>query len=371
MSDKSQKTEAPTPKRKREARERGQIAKTPELSTWASVLAVTVLLQLTVAEGGKRMQELMASTMKVVANPDEGTALKLLGEALKSAAIILIPLVAGISIIAIGTNLAQVGLKPSMKRLKPDFKRLNAIKGLKRLFSIKSAWETAKAFIKVAILFAVGWPLMHHTATQIAMSGGSLTETLGITAQGGLTMIRNTALAGLVIAAIDFIVQKRRITKELRMSKQEIKEEFRQHEGNPQMKQAIRSRQMSISRNRMLASVAGAQVVLVNPTHYAVALKYDSASGAPEVVAKGAGVIAAAIRAEAEEHLVPIVSDPPLTRAIYHLCEIGHQIPTDLFEAVARVLAFVFGLKRRGLTGNGGVHEIPGGSSPIPAGIAR
>ncbi|MFN8034876.1 MAG: EscU/YscU/HrcU family type III secretion system export apparatus switch protein [Acidimicrobiia bacterium] len=369
MSDTSQKTEAPTPKRKREARERGQIAKTPELSAWASVLAVTVLVQLTISQASTRLQDLVATTMQVVAQPDQHSALRLLGEAMKDAGIIVLPLIAGISIVAIGVNLAQVGLKPSTKRLKPDFKRLNAVKGLKRLFSVRSAWETVKAFAKVAILFLVGWPLLRGAAGQIARSGGSLTETVRITGESGLSLIRNTALAGLVLAAVDYLVQKRRINKELRMSRQEIKDEFKQHEGNPQVKQAIRSRQMSISRNRMLASVAGSNVVLVNPTHYAVALTYDAASGAPQVVAKGAGVIAAAIRAEAEEHAVPIVSDPPLTRAIYKLCEIGQQIPPDLYEAVARVLAFVFGLRNRRPGATGGIHHVPGGTR-IPAGIA-
>ncbi len=176
-------------------------------------------------------------------------------------------------------------------------------------------------------------------------------------------MIRNAAFAGLVIAAVDYIVQRRRIHKEMMMSLQEVKEEHRQQEGNPQMKQEIRSQMMKVSRNRMLSSVSSADVVLVNPTHYAVALKYDSSRGAPEVVAKGAGAVAAAIRARAEEHAVPIVSDPPLTRTIYKACEIGQQIPAELYEAVAKVLAFIFGLRRRGFARLGGVHRIPVGTN--------
>jgi flagellar biosynthetic protein FlhB len=145
--------------------------------------------------------------------------------------------------------------------------------------------------------------------------------------------------------------------RELKMSRQELREELRQQEGAPEIRQAVRSRQMAMSRNRMINMVGNADVVIVNPTHYAVALRYEAARGAPEVLAKGAGQVAARIRAEAEEHGVPIVREPVLCRTIYGSCEIGQLIPMDLYEAVAQVLAFVFGLRARGRAQ--GFHELP------------
>lgn len=362
-ADKSQKTEQPTPKRKREARQRGQIARSPELVSWGSLLCVIVLLQVTIRSAGPRMRDLYLDAMSVAAKPDQQVAINILIEGMKTAIILIFPITLGIMIFSVAGNLAQVGMAVSSKRLKPDFKRLNAAKGLKQLFSVKSAWETLKAVMKVVVIALVSVPVMQHTASLITVSGGSISETLRIAGQGTLTMIRNAAFAGLVIAAVDYIVQRRRIHKEMMMSMQELKEEHRQQEGNPQVKQEIRSQMMKVSRNRMLSSVSTADVVLVNPTHYAVALKYDSSRGAPEVVAKGAGAVAAAIRARAEEHAVPIVSDPPLTRTIYKACEIGQQIPAELYEAVAKVLAFIFGLRRRGFARLGGVHRIPVGNN--------
>jgi flagellar biosynthetic protein FlhB len=165
------------------------------------------------------------------------------------------------------------------------------------------------------------------------------------------------AIAGLAIGGIDYVVQRLRINKQLKMSRHEIREEMKQHEGNPAVKRAIRSRQMSISRNRMIGMVSASDVVIVNPTHYAVALKYESARGAPEVVAKGTGDVAKRIREKAEEHGVPIVREPVLTRTIYWACDLGQVIPADLYEAVAQLLAFVFGLRAKGRAY--GYHDLP------------
>jgi flagellar biosynthesis protein FlhB len=151
-----------------------------------------------------------------------------------------------------------------------------------------------------------------------------------------------------VMAAADYAVVKRRTNKKLRMSKQEIKDEFKLSEGDPHIRAAIRARQIQLSRNRMMAELATADVVVVNPTHVAVGLRYDPAKGAPRVVAKGAGAVAAKIREVATEKRIPMVSDVPLARALYKACELGQEIPPDLYQAVARVLAFVLTLKRRG-----------------------
>jgi flagellar biosynthetic protein FlhB len=355
VSDKSSKTEAPTPKRKKEAREKGQIAKTPELAAWTSVLVVSTLLQATIRTGAEQLTGLWSEIANVIQHPDTGAATRILADGMKAAVTVVTPLALGLMGIGVVLNLAQVGLKPSAKRMKPDFKRLNPFKGIKNMLSAKTAWETAKTFLKFAVLAAVGWPVLSSTAHQLVAQSGSLSSLLKIAGEGSITFVRDTAVAGLVIAAADYIVQRRRINSELRMTKQEVKDELRQSEGDPMLRQAIRSKQMAVSRNRMISAVAHSDVVLVNPTHYAIALKYEPDKGAPKVVAKGAGAVALGIRAQAERNGVPIVEDPPLTRTLFRACDLETHIPAELFEAVAKVLAFVFGLKRRGV--RGGVHR--------------
>jgi flagellar biosynthesis protein FlhB len=355
VSDKSQKTEKPTPKKKREAHEKGQIAKTPELAAWAGVLLTGQIISSTIRVGGEQLTGLWQRVAGVIERPDSGRAMAVLGDGMMAAITTLLPLVLGLMVLGVVLNLAQVGIKPSGKRLKPSFKKLNVFKGIKNMFSVKTAWETAKTFLKFGVLLAVGWPVLTSTSHSLLNQSGSLSQLLKITGQGALTLVRNTAAAGLVIAAADYAIQKRRIMGELRMTKQEVKDEYRQSEGDPLLRQAIRSKQMAVSRNRMISAVGHADVVLVNPTHYAIALKYEAEKGAPKVVAKGAGVIALRIRAEAETKGVPIVEDPPLTRTLFRACDLNTRIPAELFEAVARILAFVFGLRHRGI--RGGVHR--------------
>ncbi len=169
------------------------------------------------------------------------------------------------------------------------------------------------------------------------------------------------AVVNIGIAAVDYGLQRRRIAKAMRMSKQEIKDEARESDGNPQMKAAIRRRQRAMSRYRMIAAVAGADAVVVNPTHVAVAIAYTPGRGAPRVVAKGADEVAARIRLEAEIHGVPLVADVALARAMYAVCELEAEIPRDLYEAVARLLTFIYTLRATGhlVRTGGGAHRPP------------
>jgi flagellar biosynthetic protein FlhB len=187
-----------------------------------------------------------------------------------------------------------------------------------------------------------------------------------------IALLRNAALAALVLAAADYAVARRRTAKQTRMTKHEVKQEHRQSEGDPLVKSAIRSRQLAAARNRMLADLAQADVLLVNPTHVAVGLRYDPERGAPRVVARGAGVIAARLRERADEVRVPTVHDVPLARALYRSCEVGQEIPRELFAAVAQVLAFV--ISRRTQGAYGGRHASPRPVTelpPVPRAIER
>jgi flagellar biosynthesis protein FlhB len=356
--DKSQKTEQPTPRRIKEAREKGQVAKSADLSAWAGMLAAVILLQVTISRGATAMTSVIHDMGLAIAHPSQASAMQFATDAFWKSAGILAPMLFGMMVIGVVVGLGQVGLHPAYKKLKPDFGRLNVMKGVKRTFGAQAWWEVGKSIAKLILLFAIAWPVGAHAITALSQtSNGSLGSLSGIVADTALTLLRNVAIGGLAIGALDYIVQRRRLMKDLRMSRHEVQEEMKQHEGNPAVKRAIRGRQMAISRNRMIGLVSSADVVIVNPTHYAVALKYESKRGAPEVVAKGAGDIAKRIREEAESNGVPVVHEPVLCRTIYWACDLGQVIPADLYEAVAQLLAFVFGLRAKGRAA--GYHELP------------
>lgn len=354
--DRSQKTEKPTPRRLKEARERGQVARSPEIVAWTTLLTASVLVQTTVAQGAMRFRAVLGEMGAAIANPDEGKMTAFAGRAVVAGVLTAAPVIIGITLLVVVVNLAQVGLKPSLKRLKPELSRLNVFKGIKRMVSPQAWWELLKSIIKVGALTLVAWPTVAGLARTLGTQGGSLAYIAQGAAAGALTLVRNVSAVGLVIAAADYVVQRRRVTKDLMMTKHEVLEELKQHEGDPRLRSAIRSRQQAISRNRMIRMVATADVVVVNPTHYAVALKYDASRGAPEVLAKGADHLAARIRLEATKHTVPIVHEPTLARALYKAVPVGGRIPVQLYEAVAHLLAFVYALRARGR--DDGYHEF-------------
>ncbi len=353
--DRSQKTEQPTAKRLREAREKGQVARSPDLATWIGLLVTTVLLQTTIRRGAKSLPDLLHHMSEQIARPDQQRALGFFGDATLAAVSIVAPIAVGMLVLNIVVNLAQVG-RPSWKRLKPDVQHLNPAKGLKRMFSPMAWWELLKALLKVSALGAVAWPTLHAVALTLTSQGGSLTSIAATAGRHALTLLRDVAAMGLLIAAVDYAVQRRRQRKDLMMTRHEVKEEMKQQEGDPRLRGAMRSRQQAVSRNRMIRMVATADVVVVNPTHYAVALKYDASRGAPELIAKGADHLAARIRLEATRHQVPIVHEPALTRALYKACPVGALIPFELYEAVAHLLAFIFSLRAQNRAE--GYHEF-------------
>lgn len=357
-ADRSQRTEAPTPRRKREAREKGQIARTPDLAVWGGLLAAALLLQVTVGLGARKGRALLDGMGGAIVSTDERRALGYLGDALVAGLSVAAPLLLGMLVVVVAANLLQVGIRPSVKRLKPELSRLNPAKGLRRMVSVSSAWELGKAVAKVAVLVLVARPAVRDALDALtSRAADSLDEIVTITASSALRITRDVALAGLLIAAADYGWQRRQLMGQLRMTKQEVREELKQQEGDPHVRAAIRSRQAALSRNRMIGMVASADVVVTNPTHYAVALRYEPERAAPEVVAKGAGAIALRIRAEAEAHGVPIVREPLLARTLHRLCDLGGYVPVELYEAVAQVLAFVFNLRQRGLAA--GEHTLP------------
>lgn len=353
-----ERSEKPTPKRLRDARREGRIARSPDVATWASVLVASVLLPVVLERAALRVRELMEATAAVVRQPEVGPALVLLRQGADAVVAILLPLFLGLLCTGVVATALQGGVHPTPTLLKPKLKRLDPLAGLKRLLGPEGGWELVKTVVKTVVIALVVWRALAVVVPLLARSGAlPLGEVLVTVGSTSVSMMRQAALAGLGIALADYAVARRRTGKQLRMTKQEVKEENRSAEGDPQIRAAIRSRQLAMSRNRMMSAVADADVVIVNPVHVAVALRYQPERGAPRVVAKGAGLIAARIRAEAERHRVPLVEDVPLARTLHRSCELGQEIPAELYTAVARVLAFVLSLKARGVAA--GVHRPP------------
>ncbi len=353
-----EKTEKPTEKRLQKAKKDGQVAKTPDLAAWTGVLVASVVLPYVVGRGAERLSDLLLKMGALVAAPDLPLALAFLRTATGAAVSTFLPLGLGLFTVAIVASAAQGGIHVATSQFKPQFKRLNPFSGLKRMFGPQGMWELAKTLIKTGILGIVAYHCVDGVIPALAASGTlPLATVLDMVWTSVVDLLRQAGFAGVVMAAADYAVVKRRTNKQLRMSKQDIKDEHKQSEGDPMLKGAIRSKQMAMGRNRMMAEVANADVVLVNPTHIAIALKYQPSKGAPRVVAKGAGAIAAKIRERADENRVPIVQDIPLARTLYRACEVNQEIPAELYTAVARVLAFVMSLKARGSAA--GTHRLP------------
>ncbi|HEU5474230.1 MAG TPA: EscU/YscU/HrcU family type III secretion system export apparatus switch protein [Actinophytocola sp.] len=354
---KKDKTEKPTPKKLKEARREGRTARTPELGAWAAILTASFLIPGVLKALMDTGADLLRRIADFIARPDPGAAVAILADGLRGGALAVAPLLGAMVLAIIASAGVQGGLRPAPKLLKPQVKRLNPLSGFKRIVGPKAWWEGAKTLLKTLVLGAVLYFVVKGLIPAVTGSGSlPLAALIDITASQALNLIRTAAAVGLVLALVDYIVVRRRTNKELKMTKQEVRDEHKNTEGDPQLKGAIRSRQLSMSRNRMMSDIPTADVVLANPTHVAVALRYDPAKGAPRVVAKGAGPIAAKIRALATEHRVPIVRDVPLARALYKSCELGQEIPANLFAPVAHVLAFLHRLRRKGSAA--GTHTL-------------
>jgi len=358
VSTGADKTEKATPKRRDEARKKGQVARSVDLNG-AVVLAAGLL---GISAFAPTVLDVMAGSLRTgltrIAQPQELMTAAGLGSLFSSTAHDLLrgiaPMAAICAVAGIVANLGQVGIKPATKALTPDPKRLNPATGAKNLFGIRAVVEAVKSVAKVgavgAIVALTLIPKLHELSTIVGSNPAAVASLLASTV---LTIAQRAALAYLVIAAADFAYQRWRHAKSLRMTKQEVKEEFKQHGLPQEVKAALRRRQLQAARARMMAAVPTADVVVVNPTHFAVALKYDGTRPAPEVVAKGQDLVALQIRRIAEEHAVPVIEDKPLARSLHASVEVGRLIPEELYQAVAQVLAYVYRTARRA----GGMHR--------------
>jgi flagellar biosynthetic protein FlhB len=347
--DRHSKSEKPTARRKKEARREGTVARTPEVVTWVVVLVGTYLVQYTFTATYALIERLWAEIATDMADPNVATDLSIVGQGVSGALIAVAPALLASAGLALAVNLAQTRGLITMHPLKPTLSRLSPRAGLKRLFSVQSVWNVSKQVVRVALLGLVAWQSVEGLLPLVAGSGPlSSFAIASLVAGRSLTLAREVAAIGLVLSVADYIVQYRKVASQLRMTKHEVKEEAKASDGNPYMKGQIRRRMRQMARNRMIAAVARADAVVVNPTHFAVALHYVRGQGAPKVVAKGADFLALRIREEAISWKVPVVEDPPLARALYVACDLEQEIPKELYEAVARLLTFIYGLKASG-----------------------
>ena len=351
MADPS-KTEKPTPKKKREARKQGQVAKSTDLN--GAVVLVAGLIGITAVGPAivSGVADSMRSTFQQISRPGDATSAAglhaLFDAALHTLLGTLAPIAGLCLAAAVIVNVAQVSFKPSMSAIKPNFKKINPVSGFKNLFGIRIATEGIKAIAKVSVVAAVVAMALVPQFTSLGASVDTSPVALGILINHSIMGIaERAAIAYLLIGILDFLYQRYRHNKQMKMTKQEVKEEGRQQNAPPEVRAAIRRRQLQAARARMMAAIPQADVVVTNPTHFAVALSYDGSHPAPVVVAKGQDLVAKQIRRIAEESGVPIVPDPPLARSLHSSVEIGQMIPAELYAAVAQVLAFVYRMAGR------------------------
>lgn len=349
----AQKTEEPTPRRLEEARRKGQVASSREVNHWFIILAGAISFM---ALAPNMSKGVIAALSPFVTEPDLiitgpagiGAALKgMFGDVLLA----VMPIIGLTVIAAILAGIVQSGLVFSTDRIKPELSKISIAKGMKRLFSMKSIAEFVKSILKliivggvVTLLFIPIFDNLTSITTMSTVDAMALLQSLAVRLFIGVLAVMS------VIAVIDFLYQRFEYMKSLRMSRQEIRDELKQTEGDPQVRARLRQIRTERARRRMMAAVPDADVVITNPTHFAVALKYDpQAMSAPRVIAKGADLVAERIRDLAREHNVPLVENPPLARALFASVELEQEIPTEHYKAVAEIISYVFRLKGRSM----------------------
>lgn len=348
--DQDEKTEQATDTRREEFRKRGQVAVTRELSTALIFLTAAGLL----ASVGKFFFQNLAEvfnmsfgvTMIQFAQANQfGELLLFCGQKML---FLLGPIMLGTMVIGIGSQLVQTGIIQVEDALSPNLARLNPLSAIGRIFSMKGFGEFLKSLIKMAVILATIYFLLKSEIYQIPfLSGMSIAELFAYTGKVLFKLLIGTGMFILIIAVADYFFQRWQLEKEMMMTKQEVKEEHKSREGDPMIKARIKKIQREMSQRKMMLAVPKADVVITNPTHIAVVLKYSDKLPAPQLVAKGADFMAERIKQLAREHNIPVIENKPLARAIFKTMKIGQVIPRDLFVAVAEVLSYVFRLKRK------------------------
>ena len=347
-----EKTEDPTAKKLGDAREEGQVARSTDLITASALIALFLTLRIFVGKIGNQFieafYEFYGNIVKVT-NDDFhiATANALIRESIYRILLILLPIFLIAVFVVIVVNIFQVKWKVTTKPLKPKPNKFNPIKGFKKIFSKDKLVDTFKEVLKIlAIMYIAYDTLIDYSGDLQKLYDMELIQAIEFIGDIVIKLGLNISIVFLIIGMADYIYQKFKFKKEMRMSKQEVKDEYKQSEGDPQIKGKIKNKMREISQRRMMQMLPEADVVITNPTHFATAIKYDKDSGeAPILVAKGADFLAQKIKEVAKENHIEIVENKPLARMLYYNVEIGNEIPPELYQMTAEVLAYVYNLK--------------------------
>lgn len=350
QTDDSEKTEEPTQKRLKEAHDKGDVPKSQEVSTWFALAGTTLMIAIFAPGLASSLANLIKGFMEHAHQiPMDGYALRTMGRDTGQAVALIVglPMIV-LVLMAVAGNLVQHQAVFTAETIKPKLSKISPLSGFKRLFSADSLVNFAKGMAKItivgAVMAAVLWPHRDEADIMIYADPTILLEEVRILV---LQLLAAILAVMTVVAAADFAYQQHKWHKKQKMSLREVKEEFKQTEGDPQIKGKIRQLRMERARKRMMASVPEATVVVTNPTHYAVALKYEEGMGAPLCLAKGVDAVALKIREVAKENEVPVIENPPLARALYASVDIDREVPEDHYKAVAEVIGFVFRMRKR------------------------
>jgi flagellar biosynthetic protein FlhB len=360
--DGQEKTEEATPKRLEEAREKGQVPRSRELTTMAMLLMAAVSMSLMGRHMVEQLGQIMHHGLEIERAKlfDHWAVIELLGSALGQAALVVAPFLLVMLVTAFAAPIALGGWSFSTESLAFKPEKLNPLQGMKRIFAVRGLVELVKSLAKFLLIGSVGAGLLWHYLPELMGLGRESVES-GLAHTGSILSKSFIALSAalLLIAAVDVPFQLWDHAKNLKMTRQEVRDEHKNTEGKPEVKSRIRQMQRDIAQRRMMDEIPKADVVITNPTHYAVALRYDPTKmSAPVVVAKGVELIASQIRTVAVANKVPLYEAPPLARALYYSTEINHEVPAGLYLAVAQILAYVFQLKA----------SVRGGPIPIRPG---
>nr|WP_106784223.1 flagellar biosynthesis protein FlhB [Lysinibacillus timonensis] len=346
------KTEKATPKKRQDARKKGQVVKSQDVTAAALLLILFLFLYLwapTMLNGFFSFFHQSIEKNMLIETLTVDTVMEMYSQAIQEMAYIVLPFLLIAMVVGIGANYAQFGLLFTTESLKFDLKKMDPIKGIKKIISIRAIVNLLKSLLKVTFIGAVTamiiWMNMQEVLTLAFKNPWDiLTTVAGLTGLMGVA----AAIMLILISVLDYVYEKYEYEKNLKMSKQDIKDEHKNAEGDPQIKSKIKQRQREMAMRRMMQEVPNADVVITNPTHYAIALKYDENSmDAPKVVAKGTDFVAQKIKMIAKENDVVMVENRPLARAMYDKVEIGDHVPEEFFKAVAEILAYVYRIKRK------------------------
>lgn len=347
-----EKTEKATPRRRQEARKKGQVLKSQDLSAALVMLIIFLFLYMAAPSMQKNIYGFFTETFEknmFIENVTIETVMEIYNDFIQQLAVILLPILLIAVVVAIGANYLQFGFLFTMSAMKFDLGKINPIKGFKKIVSLRAVANFVKSLLKISFIGAVTVVIIWINFDNVAsLSFQKPLDALTVVAKLTGFMGIAAAIMLLVIAIFDYFYEKYEYEKSLKMSKQDIKDEYKNVEGDPKIKSRIKQKQRELAMRRMMQEVPKADVVITNPTHYAIALKYDENSmDAPVVIAKGVDFVAQKIKLIAKEHDIVMVENRPLARALYDQVEIGEQVPEEFFKAVAEILAYVYRIKRK------------------------